>query len=66
MSTKRSISILAVLTIIVIIFTCSSCLPRRRWYSTYTDEKGVVKTEHYNQYKIKWYKRNWYNRRMWK
>lgn len=44
-----------------------SCAMDRRWYSTYKDEKtGEKKTEHYNGYTKRWYKRNWNNGRMWK
>ena len=65
MSTKNSI--LAAIVILVIIVICnSSCALDRRRYSTFRDEKGYVRTEHYNQYKRKWYRKNWYNHRIWK
>jgi hypothetical protein len=65
MNTKTSI--LAAIVILVIIVVCnSSCALDRRRYSTFRDEKGYVRTEHYNQYKRKWYRKNWYNRRIWK
>ena len=59
-------SLLAFTILVVLVFMFSSCLPRRRWYSTFIDSKGNVKTEHYNQYKLRWYKKNWYNRQLWK
>lgn len=59
-------TILATLIIVLIVSTFSSCLPRRRWYSIYKDKNGQKKVEHYNQYKTKWYKKNWYNREIWK
>jgi hypothetical protein len=59
-------TVLAFLTITVIMIIFSNCAPRRRWYSTYRDKNGEVKTEHYNQYRKKWYQRNWNNGQMWK
>ncbi|GAA4460977.1 hypothetical protein GCM10023093_04760 [Nemorincola caseinilytica] len=52
--------------IVVIIISNSSCALDRRRYSTFRDEDGKAHTEHYNQYKRKWYRKNWYNRRIWK
>ncbi len=60
-------TLLALVSIVVLIIICDSCAMDRRWYSTYKDEKtNEKKTEHYNGYKRRWYKKNWNNGRMWK
>jgi len=64
MTLKKATLIAASFAIILTTFT--SCAPRRRWYSTYTDKKGQQQTEHYNEYKTKWYKKNYHNGNLWK
>jgi hypothetical protein len=64
MNTKRTVLVLLAITVVTIVLI--SCAPRRRWYSTYVDRNGDTQTEHYNQYKRRWYKRNFNNRNIWK
>ncbi len=42
------------------------CALDRRWYSTYKNKDDEEKTEHYNGYKKRWYKRNFRNGNIWK
>ncbi|MCF8450245.1 MAG: hypothetical protein K9G49_10285 [Taibaiella sp.] len=66
MTTKKTLLALSTIAVIIII-SSSSCANKRRWYSTYKDPKTKeIKTEHYNGYRKRWYKRNWNNGRMWK
>ena len=65
MNKKNTLLILAAITFVIIVCNSSCALDRRR-YSTFRDENGDVKTEHYNQYKRKWYRKNWYNRQIWR
>ena len=67
MKTKQRDTLLVLVVLAIIVIVCnSSCALDRRRYSTFRDDKGYVRTEHYNQYKRKWYRKNWYNRQIWK
>jgi len=64
MITKKTVLGLLAITVITIILI--SCAPRRRWYSTYKTKSGDSQTEHYNEYKRRWYRKNYNNRVLWK
>lgn len=61
---KRIIPTIIILTIISIM--SEGCALDRRWYSTYKNKDDEEKTEHYNGYKKRWYKRNFRNGNIWK
>ena len=64
MTTKKTLLVLSTITVLIIV--CSSCAPKRRWWSVYKDKNDETKVEQYNEYKRKWYKKNFNNGQIWK